>query len=97
MKIGVAPTFLVTVGTLVVCLLGVGVAGSQAPQQPQMAEDVFTNIQVLRGIPLDEFMGTMGFFATATGLNCTDCHVDESGGSWAASEGKCSSNQSMGS
>ena len=47
-----------------------------------MAEDVFTNIQVLRGIPVDEFMGTMGFFATATGLNCTDCHVDESGGSW---------------
>jgi hypothetical protein len=28
-------------------------------------------------------MGTMGFFAAATGLNCTDCHVDESGGNWA--------------
>jgi hypothetical protein len=38
---------------------------------------------VLKGIPVDEFMGTMGFFATATGLNCTDCHIDESGGSWA--------------
>ena len=84
MKVGAARTFLVAVGMLVVCLLGVGVAGSQAPPpQPQMAEDVFTNIQVLRGIPVDEFMGTMGFFATATGLNCTDCHVDESGGSWA--------------
>ncbi len=84
MKVGAARTCLVAVGMLIVCLLGVGVAGSQAPPpQPQMAEDVFTNIQVLRGIPVDEFMGTMGFFATATGLNCTDCHVDESGGSWA--------------
>ena len=48
-----------------------------------MAEQVFKNIQVLKGIPVDEFMGTMGVFASATGLNCTDCHVDESGGSWA--------------
>jgi hypothetical protein len=32
---------------------------------------------------VDEFMGTMGFFSSSLGLNCTDCHVDESGGSWA--------------
>ena len=84
MNVGAGRTFPVAVGTLIVCLLGAGVAGSQAPppQQPQMAEEVFKNIQVLRGIPVDEFMGTMGFFATATGLNCTDCHVDESAGSW---------------
>ena len=48
-----------------------------------MAEEVFKNIQVLKGIPVDQFMGTMGFFSAALGLNCTDCHVDESGGSWA--------------
>jgi hypothetical protein len=28
-------------------------------------------------------MGTMGFFSASTGLNCTDCHVDRSGGDWA--------------
>ena len=28
-------------------------------------------------------MGTMGFFSASLGLNCTDCHVDESGGNWA--------------
>jgi hypothetical protein len=28
-------------------------------------------------------MGTMGFFSAALGMNCTDCHVDESGGNWA--------------
>ena len=48
-----------------------------------MAEEVFKNIQVLKGIPVDEFMGTMGFFSPSLGLNCTDCHVAESGGSWA--------------
>jgi photosynthetic reaction center cytochrome c subunit len=25
----------------------------------------------------------MGFFSASLGLNCTDCHVDESGGNWA--------------
>jgi hypothetical protein len=56
--------------------------GAQEPKPP-MAEDVFKNVQILKGIPVDQFMGTMGFFAAATGLNCTDCHVDESGGNWA--------------
>jgi len=50
-----------------------------APKQP-MAEDVLKNVQVLKGIPLDEFMGTMGFFAAALDLNCIDCHVPEATG-----------------
>jgi outer membrane lipoprotein-sorting protein len=54
-----------------------------AGQKPLMAEDVFKNVQMLRGIPVDEFMDTMGFFSAATGLNCQDCHIGESGGSWA--------------
>jgi photosynthetic reaction center cytochrome c subunit len=62
----------------------VGVLLAQAPEpKPLMAEEVFTNLKVLRGIPVDEFMETMGFFSAATGLNCTDCHVGESGGNWA--------------
>ena len=75
----------VSAGTaLVLCLFSVALSGSQAvPPAPLMAEQVFKNVQVLKGIPVDEFMGTMGAFASATGLNCTDCHVDESGGSWA--------------
>src|SRR5437763_1263259 len=59
-------------------------AEQTAPEQKgQMAEDVFTNVQLLRGIPVKEFMGTMGFFSAATGMNCTQCHVEESGGNWA--------------
>jgi photosynthetic reaction center cytochrome c subunit len=38
---------------------------------------------VLRGISVDQFLGTMGFFAASLSLNCTDCHTAESGGSWA--------------
>src|SRR5579871_4134064 len=49
-----------------------------ADQRPQMAEDVFKNIQVLKGIPVNQFMDTMGFFSAALGLNCTGCHVAES-------------------
>lgn len=66
---------------LAACFTAV-LSGRQLPAAP-MAEQVFKNVQVLKGIPVDEFMLTMGFYSTATGLNCTDCHVEESGGSWA--------------
>jgi outer membrane lipoprotein-sorting protein len=71
-----------------VCLLGSVLAAGQAVEQtPQpttqpRAEQVFKNVQTLKGLPVDEFLETMGMFAASTGLNCTDCHVDESGGSW---------------
>jgi len=67
-----------------VCLLGAVLTARQAPPQeaPLMAEEFFEDVRVLQGIPVDEFLDTMGMFSAATGLNCTDCHVDESGGSW---------------
>ena len=65
--------------TATVALMISTVASAQpADQRPKMAEDVFKNIQVLKGIPVNEFMDTMGFFSAATGLNCTGCHVAES-------------------
>src|SRR3954470_16600660 len=64
------------------CLLNAATAQGQA-EKPQMAEEVFKNVQVLKGIPVKEFMGTMGFFSAATGMNCSQCHIEESGGSWA--------------
>src|SRR5262249_18652061 len=39
------------------------------------AEDVFKNVQVLRGIPVDEFMSTMGIFSAALGISCENCHA----------------------
>src|SRR5215510_1986488 len=44
-------------------------------QRPPMAEDVFKNVQVLKGIPVDEFMNTMGVFSAALGMSCEDCHA----------------------
>ena len=38
-------------------------------------EDVFKNVQVLKGIPVNEFMGTMGIFSAALGMSCEDCHA----------------------
>lgn len=56
---------------------------SAQTERPKMAEEVFKNVQILKGIPVKEFMETMGFFAAATGMNCTQCHVEEAGGNWA--------------
>jgi outer membrane lipoprotein-sorting protein len=47
-----------------------------------MAEDVFKNVQVLKGIPVNQFMETMGFFSAALGYNCTNCHGDAVLGNW---------------
>lgn len=55
---------------------------AQAPVQKElMAEDVYKNIQVLRGVPENQFLATMGFFSASIGESCEFCHDDES--SWA--------------
>jgi hypothetical protein len=58
-------------------------AAQSAPaQRPPTSEEVFKNVQVLKGIPVNQFMETMGFFSASLGADCTFCHVAESGGSW---------------
>jgi hypothetical protein len=78
------------VALLVTCAFVGVTAYGQAPAppvapgpKPQLAEDVFKNVQVLRGIPVKEFMSTMGFFAASLALNCTDCHGSDSASDWA--------------
>lgn len=72
------------VATMILCVLVAASAAAQAQpeQKPLMAEDVFKNVQVLRGIPVSQFMETMGFISASLGLNCSDCHVSEQ--DWAA-------------
>ena len=68
-------TILGVTATTVVWLLSALVAGQGgAAQKPPMAEEVFKNVRVLKGIPVDEFMGTMGIFSAALGMSCEDCH-----------------------
>ena len=52
----------------------VAFAQAQAAR-PQLSDAAFKNIQVLKGIPVDEFMGTMGLFSAALSVCCGDCHV----------------------
>ncbi len=67
---------------LVTCILSVALAGGQTRGDMRPAEQVFKNVQVLKGIPADEFMSTMGFFSASLGISCGDCHTAESGGDW---------------
>ena len=88
MKLGSKRKIHQLLGTMMVCLLGIATARAQTSpaatnQKEPMAEDVFKNVQVLRGIPLTQFMETMGFFAASLSLNCTDCHIGESASNWA--------------
>jgi photosynthetic reaction center cytochrome c subunit len=66
----------VTVAWMTGVALAVSAAAqAQAGSPPQMSEQVFKNIQVLKGVPLDEFMGTMGVFTASLSLCCGDCHT----------------------
>ena len=58
------------------------IAAQTAGEKQPLAEEVFKNVQVLKGIPVSEFMATMGFFSAAVGLNCVYCHVAESLQDW---------------
>ena len=52
--------------------------GQAAPQRSaQMSDEAFKNVQLLKGIPVDEFMGTMGLFSAALGMCCLECHNED--------------------
>lgn len=79
MKLRTSSNLTRLVAATAMCLLCVVLARGQAATQEKllMSDQVFKNVQVLKGIPVDEFMGTMGFFAAALSLNCTECHTAE--------------------
>jgi hypothetical protein len=51
-----------------------GAAAGQA--KPQTAGESFKNVttSTLKGLTVDDFMGTMGVMAAALGFDCADCH-----------------------
>ncbi len=82
MNAGSKRVILYVLGTAIAYFLGNPLVHGQAArpgteQKPLMAEDVFKNVQLLKGISVKEFMDTMGFFSAATGMNCIDCHSPE--------------------
>jgi hypothetical protein len=78
---------LIAIGALAICIAAPPLAlklraqaqtsapGSTAAPRPQMSDQAFRNVQVLKGIPVDEFMGTMGLFSAALSYCCGDCHT----------------------
>jgi hypothetical protein len=80
--------FRVAAAPAVVCLLAASSLGAHpsanaqgAPSNvegqdpaPLTSDAVFKNIQVLKGIPVDEFMDTMGMFSSSLGYDCVSCH-----------------------
>ena len=79
--ISVSKRLLVTVaaaGLAIALPCGVLTFGqAQTPAGPtfQMSDKYFKNVKVLTGIPVDEFMGTMGLFSAALSYCCGDCHT----------------------
>jgi len=56
--------------------LGGGQAAAAAPAVPAnlLAENVFKNVQALKGISAADFMGTMGIMSASLGFDCSECH-----------------------
>ena len=66
-----APRGVVSLGDRALALAG-GQAG--AAERPKMAEEVFKNVQALKGITVDDFMLTMGIMTSSLAFDCSDCH-----------------------
>jgi photosynthetic reaction center cytochrome c subunit len=66
----------VAVAALFACLVGTAILKAQQPANgPLLSDQVFKNVQVMKGIPVDQFMATMGFFSASLGMSCEDCHM----------------------
>src|SRR5258708_39083844 len=67
--------------TLVVATICLGICAHTAAAQtaqgnvPKM-EDVYKNIQVMKGLPADQMLTTMRFIRGSLGVACTWCHVE---------------------
>jgi len=58
--------------------MDVSLSAQQKPDPDvRVSEQVFKNIQVLKGIPTDEFLDTMGMFASALAFDCVSCHSEQ--------------------
>src|SRR5215831_12745295 len=65
-------------GIAAAALFGAGLGAAQPATQdkPLMADQIFKNIQVLKGLSVDDFMETMGVMTAALQFDCSDCHAN---------------------
>src|SRR5689334_16191494 len=78
MRLGSGRGTLAAAGIVIAGLIAAGTASAQtaSPDKPLMSDQVFKNIQVLKGIPVDDFMETMGVMTAALQFDCSDCHTN---------------------
>ena len=71
-----ARIIILSAATAAVGLTCSGLAYAQpAPaKKPLLAEQVFKNVTALKGMPVDDFMETMGLISAALAFDCSDCH-----------------------
>src|SRR4051812_13771963 len=73
----------VTAITATYCLIAVWAllglpagAEAQQDQREQTAEQVYKNIQILKGVPASQLNSIMSLMAGSLGVTCTHCHVN---------------------
>lgn len=78
MRIGLRQLIPVAIVIIVAGLVGLSTRASaqagQAAPTPPTVDDVFKNVQALKGIGVDDFMLTMGIMSAAVGSDCVGCH-----------------------
>jgi Photosynthetic reaction centre cytochrome C subunit/Family of unknown function (DUF6544) len=52
-------------------------AAQAGPAGVPLSDQVFKNIQILKGIPVDQFMDAMGMFSASLGYDCSSCHSQD--------------------
>src|SRR5439155_9802268 len=68
--------FMIALPPLLAVMQGGESHAQQAAQdKPLLAEQVFKNVQALKGIPVDDFIQTIGLMTAALQFDCSDCHV----------------------
>ena len=77
MRLSSRQAIIAAIEITVLGLIGADFVFAQAAVQekPLLAEQVFKNVRVLKGIPVDDFLQTMGIMTAALQFDCSDCHT----------------------
>jgi photosynthetic reaction center cytochrome c subunit len=80
MRVGSSQLFAASIVVMLAIMIGGGLrpsaqGGPAGPApKPMMVDDVFKNVQALKGIGVDDFLLTMGIMSAAVGSDCVGCH-----------------------
>lgn len=64
----------VYIAAIVWCVAVSFVAAQGPADKGMLAGEVFKNVQVMKDVPVDDFMASMGLMCAALGNDCADCH-----------------------